>query len=163
MNRKWDHMLYVRYGISRELDYMGTRIPWITGCEPADDFRVQLMLAYPNVDAFENVYDTNVLELEQQCCQETGASQCPMGWGGFDMREGVSPSYINAKLKPWLGNRPPYLRDDPAGWLRGDTMPCPLKISDDMWIDSLDTCADGRSMRAVHNARVGLPPPPDPH
>lgn len=158
-DRKWTHMLRVRYETSMEVDYMGTRIPWITGCEPADNLRVSLTSAYPDVGAFVGIDADTFWALERKCCEANGDTQCPMGYGGFEMRKGVAVAYINAKLKPWLQKRPRFFKDDPAAWLRGDGPPCKLQITDDMWVDSLDTCADGSSARAAHNARVGLPAP----
>lgn len=75
-NRKWEHMVYMYPRISKEITVAGVRIPWVTCCEPADDLRVKLVQAYPNVDAYVDVDEDVIRTLEQGCCDANGEEHC---------------------------------------------------------------------------------------
>lgn len=59
----------------------GERIPWVTGCEPADDLRVKLVDDFPNGLVYETVTLEAVEKLEQECCAADTTADCPRGWG----------------------------------------------------------------------------------
>ena len=162
LHHKWKHMVRVLNAVTLSRIF---RMPYITGCEPADDLRERLARSYPHFEVFARVRLQDIEELERTCCAEEGSGHCPRGWGRLELRPGTSAAYIKKKLAFWIDEQhmlPGHLKYDPRGWLEGGEnlkVPCYLTESE-VWIGPSDICIDGPTEIEAHHERAGLPPPP---